>query len=219
MKIINPFYEILTDINNTTEIKKFLEQCTRTAYQSHDLTTKDSHDKLLKIITKKGHLSVLEHFSISVKFVSNRGFTHELVRHRLASFTQESTRYCSYNKDKFDNQITYIKPLWLPRIQTGEYSNIASIWKANYPADTTTYLLYLFNNERKYMELTKIGWKPEEARDILPNALKAEIVMTANLREWKHIFKLRANKHAHPQMQQLMKPLYKEFKEKFPIIF
>jgi thymidylate synthase (FAD) len=146
---------------------------------------------------------VLEHISVTVKFVCDRGVSHEIVRHRLASYSQESTRYCNYSKGDFNGEITVIEPCFLVPGTAGY-----DMW---YKACQMA--------EQYYFSMLDWGCTPEEARAVLPNSLKTELVMTANLREWRHFFKLRASKAAHPQMRELTVPLLGEFKEKIPVVF
>lgn len=202
VKIVKPSYEILTPINGD-EILKLIELAGRTCYKSDNLITPDSAKNFVEKIAQRGHESVIEHYNITVRFICNRGFTHELVRHRLAAYSQESTRYCNYNKDKFGSEITVIKPFEINE-DTKEYD----LWKEA-----------MQNAEKSYMAMIENGSKPENARGVLPIDIKTEIVITTNLREWKHIFKLRTSKAAHPSMRELMIPLLKEFKEKTPVIF
>ena len=155
------------------------------------------------MLISRGHEAMIEHSSLSVKFTVDRGVSHELVRHRIASFAQESTRYCNYSKDKFDNGITFIKPFFF-KDGTEEYNK----W-INAMEDAEDY----------YLELIAMGKTPQEARSVLPNSTKTEITITANYREWRNFFKLRTAKAAHPQMQEVTRPLLKELKEKLPIIF
>lgn len=202
MKIVNASYEILTLVNHD-EILKKLELIGRVCYKSEDRISDNSASDFIKRIIKSGHESVIEHFSISVKFICDRGVSHEIVRHRIASFSQESTRYCNYIKDKFDNQITFIKPCFWD-----EGSHNYEIWRETVQA-----------TEKNYFELISNGAKPEEARSILPNSLKTEIVVTMNLREWRHFFKLRTSSKAHPQMRELAIPLMEDFQDRLPEIF
>ncbi len=202
VNIVKPHYEILTPINGN-EILKLIELAGRTCYKSHNLITDDSAKNFVEKIAKRGHESVIEHYNVTVRFICNRGFTHELVRHRLAAYSQESTRYCNYTKDKFGSEITVIKPFELKE-GTKEFE----IWKTA-----------MENAEKSYMEMVNNGSKPENARGVLPIDIKTEIVITTNLREWKHIFSLRTSQAAHPSMRELMIPLLKEFKEKIPVIF
>lgn len=202
MKIVNASYEILTLVNHD-EILKKLELIGRVCYKSEDRISDNSASDFIKRIIKSGHESVIEHFSISVKFICDRGVSHEIVRHRIASFSQESTRYCNYIKDKFDNQITFIKPCFWD-----EGSHNYEIWRETVQA-----------TEKNYFELISNGAKPKEARSILPNSLKTEIVVTMNLREWRHFFKLRTSSKAHPQMRELAIPLMEDFQDRLPEIF
>lgn len=204
MKIIKPSYEILTPISEGgIDELKFIEKCGRTAYKSENKITDGSAEKFVAGIIKRGHESVLEHSMLTVKFICDRGVSHELVRHRLCSFTQESTRYCNYSNDKFGNELTFIKPFFLDE---NEYSYEA--WEESCKTAENYYIAMLDND-----------CKPEEARSVLPNSLKTEIVVTANYREWRNIFRLRCDKAAHPQMRELMIPLLKELQAKIPTVF
>lgn len=200
MKIIEPCYEILTPIN-TAEIYKKLELAGRVCYKSENLITEDSAKKFVEKIAQRHHESVLEHHSITVKFITDRGISHEIVRHRLASFSQESTRYCAYNKDKFDNEITVVRPSNLN-------DNQFEIWRKTCE-----------DAEKAYFKLLNSESTPEIARSVLPTCLKTEIVVTANLREWKHIFKMRCSEAAHPDIRKIMIPLRDEFVKAMPEIF
>ena len=202
VKVIKPSYEILTPIDGEN-ILKLIELAGRTCYKSHDLITPDSAKNFVSKIAQRGHESVIEHYNITVRFFCNRGFTHELVRHRLAAYSQESTRYCNYNKDKFGNEITVIKPFEVEE-GTKEYE----LW-----------LEAMKNAEKSYMAMIENGSKPENARGVLPIDIKTEIVITANIREWKHIFGLRTSKAAHPSMRELMIPLLKDFQASIPVLF
>ena len=203
MKTIKAGYEILTPIDGK-EILKSIEIAARTCYKSEDLITDESANKLVKKLIERGHEAMIEHApAISVKYTCDRGVSHELVRHRLCSWAQESSRYCNYSKDKFGNEITVIEPLFFNKNE-GSYD----IWK--HSCETA---------EKAYFELLDIGAKPEEARSVLPNSLKTEIVMTANIREWRHFFKLRTDKAAHPQIRELARPLLKEFQARIPLLF
>ncbi|MDR2337128.1 MAG: FAD-dependent thymidylate synthase [Deltaproteobacteria bacterium] len=201
-KVIEPSYEILTPIDSLT-VLRHIERCGRTCYQSFEKIGDDTHLKFVSHVVERHHESVIEHFSVSVKFITDRGVTHELVRHRLASYSQESTRYCNYSKDKFGNEITVIRPTGLEE-GTPEYQ----VW-----------LTAINFAEKQYMELINMGVKAEVARSILPNGLKTEIVASANLREWRHIFTMRTAPAAHPDIRRIMQPLKEEFKKLIPIIF
>ena len=206
MKIIKPSYEILTPISDGG-IKELqhIEKIGRVCYKSEDRITDDgeSAKKFVKMLISNGHEAMIEHSSLSVKFVVDRGVSHELVRHRIASFAQESTRYCNYSKDKFGNEITVIEPCFWNE-DTGFYE----CWKVSCE-----------QSERYYFELLNGGATPQQARTVLPNSLKTEITITANYREWRNFFKLRTAEAAHPQMREITIPLLKELKTLIPIIF
>lgn len=202
MKIIPPSFEILTPIDGAAMLKN-LELCGRVCYKSEDRITEDSAEKFIRMILKSGHESVLEHEKITVKIICDRGVTHELVRHRIASYSQESTRYCNYTKDKFGSELTFIRPCFWQ-----EDDEKYRLWKDSMQAI-----------ENAYLKLTELGAKPEEARSILPNSLKTEIAVTMNLREWRHYFRLRTSMRAHPQIREVSIPLLEEFKKRIPAVF
>jgi len=202
VKIIEPSYEILDDINGE-EILKKIEAAGRTCYKSEDKITPDSAKRFVKMVLDRGHESVIEHEKVSVRVICDRGVSHEIVRHRLASYSQESTRYCNYGKDKFGNEITVID---IRPFIDNEF--LYQDW-----------LYAMKEAEKTYMRLIEHGLPPQIARSVLPNSLKTEIVITYNLREWRHFFKLRTSKAAHPQLRQITVPMLKEFQEKIPAIF
>lgn len=202
MKIIKPYYEILTPIDGV-QMLKHIESCGRICYKSEHKITDNSYLSFVRNIVKRGHEAVLEHSSLSVKFVCDRGISHEIVRHRLASYCQESTRYCNYSKDDFQSEITVIEPCYLNK-DTFAYDD----WKGA-----------CRRAETAYFNLLGWGLSPQEARAVLPNSLKTEIVMTADLREWRHFLKLRTSPAAHPQMWELTDPLLNELKARIPVIF
>lgn len=202
MKIINPSFKIIDKINGDEIIKK-IEKIGRTAYKSEDKITDNSAKDFIRNLIKNGHLSVIEHVSISVQVICDRGISHEIVRHRIASYTQESTRYCNYTDGKFGGEITFIKPAFFK-----EDLKKYNLWKD-----------VLKKSEETYSQLINLGANPQEARSVLPNSLKTEIIMTMNLREWRHFFELRTSSSAHPQMQEIARPLLDEFKEQIPVVF
>lgn len=202
MKIFEPSFEILGNIE-PDKIMKNIEAFGRVCYKSESLITDNSADPFIRRILKSGHESVIEHEKITVKIVCDRGVTHEIVRHRIASYSQESTRYCNYSKDKFGNELAFIKPLFW-----SEDSQEYKIWEKQ---------MHLI--EDSYIRLIQIGATPEQARSILPNSLKTEIVVTMNLREWRHFFKLRTSKRAHPQMREISIPLLRKMCDLLPPIF
>lgn len=174
-----------------------IERAGRTCYKSEGKITDDSARKFVETILKRGHESVIEHVSATVKFITNRGVTHELVRHRLAAYSQESTRYVDYQ-----DEMEFIRPVWLAA-----------------GGEMDTFMAMCSSAEDAYRHLRSIGWRPEQAREVLPNALKTEIVMTANLREWRHVFKHRTSKAAHPQMRALMLDCLLGFRRAVPVLF
>lgn len=231
MRLIKPYYEIITPINGE-EILKQIELAARTCYKSegkieYEPVYSDDEDRerlyeiaksarvLIPKLIKRGHEAMLEFGgSITVKFVCDRGVSHELVRHRIASFAQESTRYCNYSKDE---HITFIIPCWLD-IKEGVYDE-HHIFYNDEDKTKLPFIHALLVSEDAYNELLHKGWSPQQARAVLPNSLKTEINVSANIREWRHIFKLRTAKAAHLQMRELMYPLLDEFKSKVPILF
>ena len=202
MKIVPASYEILTPLDGAA-ILKHIERCGRVCYKSEHKVTPDSAPLFVASIIKRGHESVLEHYSFSVLFTVDRGVSHEIVRHRLASYSQESTRYCNYSNDRFDKSITIIMPNYLePGTEGFDHWLGSCVWA-----------------EEKYFNMLEWGCTPQEARAVLPNSLKTEVVMTANLREWRHFLRLRTSKAAHPQMREVTIPLLKELKNTIPVVF
>ena len=203
MKVINPSV-ILGDSIDGQEILKKVERIGRVCYKSENNIKEDSAERFVKSLIKRGHESVLEHVSISVRVICDRGVSHEIVRHRIASYSQESQRYCNYSNDKFGNELTFINPIFNNNCDAGMYDTFE---------DTCRFI------EKRYFEMLKHGATPQEARSILPNAIKTEIVMTMNLREWRHFLKLRCDKAAHPQMRQVANLILNNFRVRIPILF
>lgn len=209
MLVIKPSIEII-HMDDYETILKNLEKIGRVCYKSEDLIQAHSAEKFIGNILKRGHESVIEHASITVKVICDRGVTHEIVRHRVASYSQESTRYCNYSKDKFGNQISVID------IASGFCYDLSN------ELDKKKYEIWeqaMKAAESYYFEMLELGASPQEARAILPNSLKTEIVMTMNLREWRHFFRLRLSPAAHPQIREISQLLFDELKEKLPIFF
>ena len=202
MKIIKPSFEIIDKLDGS-EILKKIEQCGRICYKSEGRIEDDSAEKFVAAIVKRDHESVIEHVSFTVKFIVDRGVSHEIVRHRLASYSQESTRYCNYSKDKFQNEITVIEPYFLVKDSLGWMEWVYATEAA----------------EDAYFSMLNIGHSPEEARSVLPNSLKTEVMMTANLREWRHFLKLRTSPASHPQIREVAVPLLEELKRQIPVVF
>ena len=211
MKIINAGFQILSNINGM-EMLQAIEYIARTCYKSENSITELSAVKMVESLINRGHEAMLEHCVISVKFIVDRGVSHELVRHRMASYAQESTRYCNYSKDKFGNELTFIKPCFWEHFSDNIEDNFAlGEWEAA-----------MADAEKHYFKLIENSATPEQARTVLPNSIKTEVVMTANLREWRHFFKLRAlgiTGKPHPQMLEVTVPLLAEFKALIPVVF
>jgi thymidylate synthase (FAD) len=202
MQIVEPGFTILA-MPDGVELSRTIELAGRTCYKSEDQITADSAAAFVRRILRLGHESVIEHAAATVRLVTDRGVTHELVRHRLASYSQESTRYANYAKDRFGSEITVVRPpFW------SEDEPKYALWKGA-----------MLACERAYLDLVAAGATAQEARSVLPNSLKTEIVMTANLREWRHVFRLRCDRPAHPQMRQLMLPLLAEMHARIPAVF
>lgn len=193
MKILDQSHEILFI---QPDILQSIELAGRTCYKSEDKITKDSAKEFVKRLISNGHDAMLEFGYIAVKFITNRGITHELVRHRLFSFAQESTRYVKYDG------IEVIRPHGDPNLHMFNKWETAMLWC-----------------ESIYTDLLDNGWTPQQARDVLPHALKAEIVVGGNTREWRHALSSRCSKKAHPQMRALMLGLLKELQGKVPVLF
>jgi thymidylate synthase (FAD) len=198
MRIIKPVV-IIEDVLNGEEILKKIEKAGRTCYKSEAKITDDSARKFVQQIIKSGHESVLEHEKVSVRVICDRGVSHEIVRHRIGSYSQESTRYCDYNKGELD--CIDVRPFM--KTESGQ-----RIWEK-----------VMNTLEMAYKSLRDLGESPQIARSILPNSLKTEIVITYNLREWRHFFKLRTAPAAHPQMREVACEILKQMKAAIPIVF
>ena len=201
MKIIEPIVEVeKVDYN---KIMKNLERACRTCYRSEDKITEESYKTLLKNCINRGHESILEHEKITIRMICDIGVYKDLTRHRHASFSIESTRYCNYGKDKFENQIKFIEP-----VNIEKNTKLYEEWKTSCE-----------EIEKHYIKMVELGATPDQMRMILPHSTAALVTMTANIREWKHIFSLRCTKHAHPAVEQVMIPLLLHFKQNMPEIF
>lgn len=201
MKIIKPVIEV--ENYDGIRIMKNIERACRTCYRSEGLITEDSYKKLLNNCINRGHESVLEHEKITIRMTCDIGVYKDLTRHRFGSFSIESTRYCNYGKDKFDNEIKFIEPCNIDR-GTVEYAH----WLNT---------MQIINNT--YNELSRIGCTPDQMRMILPHSTAAQVTMTANIREWRHILDLRTKKMTHPSIRQLLIPLLLKFKNDMPELF
>jgi len=212
MKIIDQSYEILGLPGNLLQM---IETAGRTCYKSEDKITHDSATGFVQRMRDRGHHAMLEFGDIIVRFVTNRGVTHELVRHRLFSFAQESTRYVRYA-----GNMEFIRPVWCSDRMTGDGETLNQLKRNIYFSQEDEVFIEMCNDVEEYYQfLISKGWRPEQAREVLPNSLKTEIVVKGNIREWRHMLELRCSKKAHPQMRALMLPLLAELKEKIPVVF
>lgn len=196
MKIVEPRVQLLS---STPDPEQLIERCGRVCYKSENKITSESSPSFIRSIIKRGHHSVLEHASATMLFVCDRGMTHELVRHHLAAYSQESTRYCNYGKK--GGEINVIRPPKLDGMGEGWWADSCSM------------------AEEQYLKMLRTGSSPQIARSVLPICLKTEIAMTANFREWRHVFKLRTAKEAHPQIRELMLRAWDLLKEVAPTVF
>lgn len=202
MQIISPSVEILGN-PDPRQMLRNMEAAGRVCYKSEANIKENTAGPFLRRLVQSGHESVIEHEKLSVKIICDRGVTHEIVRHRIASYSQESTRYCNYTKDKFGNELTFIKPLFWD-----EGDTCYTLWKEQ-----------MASIEKGYFALIEAGATPEEARSILPNSLKTEIVVTMNMREWRHFLRLRGSKAAHPQIREIVRLTLPKFRELLPDLF
>lgn len=214
MILLDPCIEV--ESFDGKEIMKKLEKACRTCYRSEGNITEDSYKNLLKNCINRGHESVLEHEKITITMICDIGVYKDLTRHRLASYSIESTRFCNYSKDKFDNQIKFIKPVFYRDWKNEDLNEVIK--------DKDLYKCYLWENcmqniEQDYNAMSEVGALPDEMRMLLPHSTAAKVTMTANIREWKHILSLRCSSHAHPAIQQLLIPFLLKLKEEMPEIF
>lgn len=202
MRIIEP-EAILETPYSQEDILRLLEKAGRVCYKSESNISEGSSEIFISNILKRGHESVIEHVSLTFRVICDRGVSHEIVRHRIASYSQESTRYCNYHSSKFSNEITVIRPLF---------------WNEN-SIEYKVWMETVKKCEEGYNTLIELGSTPQEARSVLPNSLKTEIFMTMNLREWRHFLKLRNSKTAHPQMVEVARLIRDQLVSRYPIIF
>ena len=202
VKIVSPSIEVITPLDGDY-ILKHLERCARNCYKSEDKITSDSAQKMIKKLIDLGHEAMIEHFSITVKLTTDVGAYKDLTRHRHASFAIESTRFCNYSKGKYGNELTFMKPSNME-----EGSKIYNIW---YQAMTDI--------EKHYLDMAAEGAAADQLRMLLPHSTKADVFMTANLREWRHIFKLRCAPATHPSVREIMTMLLNKFRSQLPVLF
>ena len=200
MRLVEPWIKV--ENFDGVKIMKRIERACRTCYRSEDKISDESYKNLLTNCLNRGHESVLEHEKITVRIYSDIGTYKDLTRHRFASFSVESTRYCSYNKDKYWNEIAVVNPVYM------EDKEVFETWKKA-----------IEDMEKAYMKMKELGASTDMCREILPHSTAAEYTMTANIREWKHILELRTTNHVHPAIRQVLIPLLLLFKEQMPEIF
>lgn len=210
MKVIQPQAYIESNISEDDAIM-LIERAGRVCYKSENKIKRDSAETFIRGILKRGHESVIEHVSVTVRVICDRGVSHEIVRHRIASYSQESTRYCNYADDKFGNEITVIAPYFFENnkfiVDDGSDDRyLYSVWYNSCKEAEEAYNILISN-----------GASPQEARSVLPNSLKTEMFITMNLREWRHFFRLRCSHAAHPQMRQIANMILNQFKQRFPL--
>lgn len=209
MHIVPQHHHFVTPVDPDF-IYKVIEIAGRTCYKSEDKTNEESAEPFIRGLIRRGHESVLEHACITLKFITDRGVSHELVRHRIASYSQESSRYCNYAKDKFSNEITYVLPHFCECDEQGVIvENPMSLsWACSCAFD-----------ELIYMKLIELGAKPQDARQVLNNSVKTEVMATFNMRSLRNMLRQRCSKAAHPQMRKLMRPLLDELVQQIPALF
>ena len=200
MRLVEPWIKV--ENFDGVKIMKRIERACRTCYRSEGKITDDSYKNLINNCITRGHESVLEHEKVTVRIYSDIGSYKDLTRHRFASFSVESTRYCSYDKDKYGNEIAFINPVYI------EDKEMYKVWEKT-----------MQEIEKNYIKMKKLGATTDMCRELLPHSTAGEYTMTANIREWKHILSLRTTKYVHPSIRQVLIPLLKYFKEEMPEIF
>lgn len=216
MLLVKPSATIDPDMRSGDEILRRLRLKANTCYKPEKVSPKSDYEFMKDLVHNKKHTSVLRHEQASVKLVCSRSMSHQIVRHGLAHFLQESQRYCNYSK-KNNRELVIVLPFYLHDIIEEGLFKPFSLFPNNIAA--CMWLRHMLDSEECYHSLIQSGWKPERARGVLPNDCKTEVEMTANLEEWRHIFKQRADSHADESMQYLMRPLLAEMKKRIPIIF
>ena len=204
MRMIKPSFEILSDTQAVIDQMLIIELAGRNCYKSEDKICEGSADKMIGMLRMKKHLSVLEHGNITVRMIGSRAMSHQLVRHRLASYSQESQRYVNYSKEKHGKGIVFIEPIgydsWEQSLQEKFFNALES-------------------SEIEYMDLIRRGMKAEDARGVLPNQTKTEVVVTMNVRSWMYFFTMRCDKHAQAEIRFIAKGLLVELHKLMPVIF
>lgn len=192
-----------------------IERVGRTCYKSEDKMTEFSAEDFVRRLIKRGHEAMIEHGSVTLRFINDRGVSHEEVRHRIASFGQESTRYCNYSKDKFDGEVTYIN------IERGMELD-ATVSKLPFEVKLAIiheWMVACLDAECHYLRMLELGATPQIARSVLNNSTKTEICITMNFREWRHFIRLRNDPAAHPQIREVAQQALDMLYEKYPVFF
>ena len=214
MRLIKPSIEFIWVTENPLQI---IERAGRTCYKSEERIAPESAARFVKMLIDNEHEAMIEHASASYRFICDRGVTHEIVRHRLFSFAQESTRYCNYK-----DEVAFIIPPWVSRINEGSFTKKDLTDKdlsSSFDEPSRIWLQNMLNQEQVYNKLIELGWQPQQARSVLPASLKTEIVITGNLRQWRQFFKLRCDKSAHPQAREVAYLALKDIKARIPVVF
>lgn len=228
MKIVRPYATILMGEDHLHNLAlQQIEYAARVSHRSEDLQTETSAEKFIRaVVLGHGDWSVVEHVSVSVEMLVDRGITHEIVRHRIASYTQESTRFVNYAKKMLPSFIYPIPEIECEYCLSGNEPsfNLQGEWSHGFDLEIKCpynlfWLSSIKSSEMMYQNLLLSGWRPQEARSVFPNALASKIIITMNLRSWRHFFLMRTTKEAHPQMRQVVIPLLKEFQELIPVLF
>lgn len=215
---LNVIDQHATIIAHDEDILSRIEDAARTCYKSENKTGEEGRDRLIRNLIRNDHHAMLEFGDVTVRMVTDRGVSHEMVRHRPCSFAQESTRYVSYAKHDF----VFIRPVWFTwYAESDSWDMDDPFVRQNMPPDEYQWLALMTVIAKQYKQLIDgpFKWKPEEARSILPVSIRTELVVRANIREWRHIFKLRCASTAHPQMRSLMRNLYGKFHNRWPLLF
>ena len=229
MKIIDPTFEFV-HVLSREDAYRIMATAARNCYRAELNATPKTDEETVEKIMRLGHLSVIEHVGVTVNIICDRGVTHELVRHRLASYSQESSRFCNYGAEKFGRELTFIRPSQCSEQMLGQHTinwgkeGLVGIREQGpinpelFPGDNV-FFWNMAIAERDYMDLLDCGWTPQQARAVLPNSLATKIAMTANLREWIHVFRLRCDLPAHPDMRATMKPIMLAMLDQYPSVF
>lgn len=209
MKIIEPSVELINPIPYEVALNT-IEIAGRTCYQSEDRMTDDSAEGFIRRIIQRGHESVLEHVSVTAHFICDRGVSHEIVRHRIGAYSQESTRYCNYSGNKFGREISVV--------------DLATGFKYDFTKDNdrkkyAVWMAAMADAEKHYMDMMALGATPQEARSVLPTSTKTSVTLTYDIREWRHFLRLRCDPTSHPQIQQVAGRARKLLIERYPMFF